>query len=79
MMGAGTSEGRALVSGGWRPEMPFSVLQHTRRAPVTRCGQPSGAEVLRLRSPALDAGPLGGEVSLLGWGVLEEERRRGGG
>lgn len=48
--------------------MLFNVLQHTRQAPVTQCCQPSGSVVLRLRSPALDAGPLGGEVSLVGWG-----------
>ena len=67
------------MSGGWRPEMLFNVLQHIRQAPVTLCGQPSGAAVLRLSSPALDAGPLGGEVSLLGWGRPGGGEETGGG
>lgn len=48
--------------------MLFNVLQRTRQAPLTQCCQPSGSAVLRLRSPALDVGPLGGEVNLGGWG-----------
>lgn len=67
-MGAGISEGKPLVSPGQRPEMLFSVLQRTRQAPITQHCQPSGSVVLRLRSPALDAGPVGGGVSPVGWG-----------
>lgn len=57
--------------------MLFNVLQRTRQAPLTQCCQPSGSAVLRLRSPALDVGPLGGEVNLGGWGG--SWRRRGDG
>ena len=77
VMGAGISQGKPLVSRGQRPQMLFSVRQRIRQAPLKAspaqwvCGS-------ELRSPALHAGPVGGEVSWWDEGILEEERRWGG-
>ena len=58
--------------------MPLSVLQCTGQAPTTQHYLPNRSVVLKLRSPAPDAGAVAGEVSLVGWGGGSWRRRQDG-